>query len=113
MEIGRKRNRRIRFWVDDAELAAIRQKMAEAGTVNMAAYLRKMAIDGRIILLDMAEIKTLVSLLRRTSANVNQIAKQINATGHAYENDLSEIQRRLGDVWLAVDEVLRKLAALE
>ena len=57
METGRKRNRRIRFWVDDAELAAIRQKMAEAGTVNMAAYLRKMAIDGRIILLDMAEKK--------------------------------------------------------
>lgn len=113
MEIGRKRNRRIRFWVDDAELAAIRQKMAEAGTVNMAAYLRKMAIDGRIILLDMAEIKTLVRLLRRTSANVNQIAKQVNTTGRAYENDLSEIQHRLGDVWLAVDTVLRKLAALE
>ena len=54
METGRKRNRRIRFWVNDAELAAIRQKMAVAGTVNMAAYLRKMAIDGRIILLDMA-----------------------------------------------------------
>lgn len=44
METGRKRNRRLRFWVDDAELAAIRQKMAEAGTVNMAAYLRKMAM---------------------------------------------------------------------
>ena len=91
METGRKRNRRLRFWVDDAELAAIRQKMAEAGTVNMAAYLRKMAIDGRIILLDMAEIKTLVSLLRRTSANVNQIAKQVNTSGRVYENDLAEI----------------------
>ena len=113
MEIGRKRNRRLRFWVDDAELSVIRQKMAEAGTVNMAAYLRKMAIDGRIILLDMAEIKTLVSLLRRTSANVNQIAKQANASGRLYENDLAEIQHRLGEVWSAVDAVLRKLAALE
>ena len=113
METGRKRNRRIRFWVDDAELAVIRQKMAEAGTVNMAAYLRKMAIDGRIILLDMAEIKTLVSLLRRTSANVNQIAKQATAAGRLYENDLAEIQHRLGEVWSAVDAVLRKLAALE
>ena len=102
METGRKRNRRLRFWVDDAELAAIRQKMAEAGTVNMAAYL-----------LDMAEIKTLVSLLRRTSANVNQIAKQVNTSGRVYENDLAEIQHRLGDVWLAADAVLRKLAALE
>ena len=91
----------------------IRQKMAEAGTVNMAAYLRKMAIDGRIILLDMAEIKTLVSLLRRTSANVNQIAKQANASGRVYENDLAEIQHRLDDVWSAADAVLRKLAALE
>ena len=113
METGRKRNRRIRFWVDDAELAAIRQKMAEAGTVNMAAYLRKMAIDGRIILLDMAETKTLVSLLRRTSANVNQIAKQANATGRVYENDLAEIQHRLGDVWLAANDILSKLANIE
>ena len=113
MEIGRKRNRRLRFWVDDAELSVIRQKMAEAGTVNMAAYLRKMAIDGRIILLDMAEIKTLVSLLRRTSANVNQIAKQANATGRVYENDLAEIQHRLGDVWLAANDILSKLANIE
>jgi len=30
-----------------------------------------------------------------------------------YENDLAEIQHRLGEVWSAVDAVLRKLAALE
>ena len=113
METGRKRNRRIRFWVNDAELAAIRQKMAVAGTINMAAYLRKMAIDGRIIFARHARNKTLVSLLRRTSANVNQIAKQANASGRVYENDLAEIQHRLGDVWLAVNAELRKLAALE
>lgn len=111
--MNRRRNKRVRFWVDDAELALIRQKMAEAGTTNMAAYLRKMAIDGRIVLLDMAEIKTLVSLLRRTSANVNQIAKRVNATSRVYENDLAEIQNRLGEVWLALDEVLRKLAVIE
>ena len=109
----RKRSKRPRFWVDDAELALIRQKMSEAGTTNMAAYLRKMAIDGRIVLLDMAEIKTLVSFLRRTSANVNQIARRVNATSRVYENDLAEIQNRLDEVWLALDEVLRKLAAVE
>ena len=87
--------------------------MAEVGTKNMSAFIRKMALDGRIVLLDMDEIKTLVSLLRRTSANVNQIAKRVNSTSRVYENDLAEIQNRLGEVWLALDDVLRKLAAVE
>lgn len=54
-----------------------------------------------------------MSLLRRTSANVNQIAKRVNATSRVYENDLSEIQNRLGEVWAALDGVLRKLAVIE
>ncbi len=87
--------------------------MAEVGTKNMSAFIRKMALDGRIVLLDMDEIKKLVSLLRRTSANVNQIAKRVNSTSRVYENDLAEIQNRLGEVWLALDDVLRKLAAVE
>ena len=113
MSTGRSRGKRVCFWVNDTELAVIQQKMSEAGTTNMAAYLRKMALDGRIVLLDMDEIKTLVSLLRRTSANVNQIAKRVNSTSRVYENDLAEIQNRLGEVWLALDDVLRKLAVVE
>ncbi|MFR6023798.1 MAG: plasmid mobilization relaxosome protein MobC [Oscillospiraceae bacterium] len=54
-----------------------------------------------------------MSLLRRTSANVNQIAKRVNSTGRVYENDLAEIQNRLGEVWLAMDDVLRKLAIID
>ena len=79
----------------------------------MSAFIRKMALDGRIVLLDMEEIKTLVSLLRRTSANVNQIAKRVNSTSRVYENDLAEIQNRLGEVWTALDDVLRKLVVIE
>lgn len=111
--MSRKRNKRLRFWVDDAELAVIQQKMYAAGTTNMAAYLRKMALDGRIVLLDMDEIKALMSLLRRTSANVNQIAKRVNSTSRVYENDLAEIQNRLGEVWVALDDVLWKLSAID
>ena len=98
--------------VNEVERAQIQARMELTGTKNMSAFIRKMAIDGRIVLLDMDEIKTLVSLLRRTGANVNQIAKRVNATSRVYENDLAEIQNRLGEVWLALDEVLRKLAAI-
>ena len=108
-----KRNTFLLVRINDEERAQIQTRMALAGTKNMSAFIRKMALDGRIILLDMDEIKTLVSLLRRTSANVNQIAKRVNATSRVYENDLSEIQNRLGEVWAALDGVLRKLAVIE
>ena len=99
--------------VTEEEYAQIQARMALVGTANLSAFLRKLALDGRIVLLDMDEIKTLVSLLRCTSANVNQIAKRVNSTSRVYENDLAEIQNRLGEVWLALDDVLRKLAAVE
>lgn len=107
------RNTFLLVRINDEERAQIQTRMALAGTKNMSAFIRKMALDGRIILLDMDEIKTLVSLLRRTSANVNQIAKRVNATSRVYENDLAEIQNRLGEVWAALDGVLRKLAVIE
>lgn len=110
-----KRRRRVKLMtrVTEEEYAQIEARMALVGTANLSAFLRKLALDGRIVLLDMDEIKTLVSLLRRTSANVNQIAKRVNSTSRVYENDLAEIQNRLGEVWLALDDVLRKLAAVE
>ena len=107
------RNTFLLVRINDEERAQIQTRMALAGTKNMSAFIRKMALDGRIILLDMDEIKTLVSLLRRTSANINQIAKRVNTTSRVYENDLSEIQNRLGEVWVALDGVLRKLAVIE
>ena len=107
------RNTFLLVRINDEERAQIQTRMALAGTKNMSAFIRKMALDGRIILLDMDEIKTLVSLLRRTSANINQIAKRVNTTSRVYENDLSEIQNRLGEVWIALDTVLRKLAVIE
>ena len=110
-----KRRRRVKLMtrVTEEEYAQIQARMALVGTDNLSAFLRKLALDGRIVLLDMDEIKTLVGLLRRTSANVNQIAKRVNSTSRVYENDLAEIQNRLGEVWLALDDVLRKLAAVE
>lgn len=110
-----KRKRRVKLMtrVTEEEYAQIQARMALVGTDNLSAFLRKLALDGRIVLLDMDEIKTLVSLLRRTSANVNQIAKRVNATSRVYENDLAEIQNRLGEVWAALNDVLRKLAVIE
>ena len=99
--------------VTEEEYAQIQARMALVGNVNLSAFIRKLALAGRMFFLHMAEKKTLVSFLRRTSANVNQIAKRVNSTSRVYESDLAEIQNRLGELWLALDEVLRKLAVIE
>ena len=47
--------------------------MEQLGTTNMAAYLRKMAVDGYVVNLELPELREMVSLLRRSSNNLNQL----------------------------------------
>ena len=54
----------LKFRVTPEERALIEQKMSQLGTTNMAAYLRKMAIDGFVVNLELPELGELVSLLR-------------------------------------------------
>ena len=55
-------------------MEAIQQKMAQFGTNNLSAYMRKMAVDGYVVQLDLPELKELVSLLRRSSNNLNPVS---------------------------------------
>ena len=43
---NRKRPIQVKFFVDEKELAAIKQRMAEFGTDNLSTYLRTMAMEG-------------------------------------------------------------------
>ena len=86
--------------------------MQQLGTTNMGVYLRKMAIDGYVLKLDMAEMKEMVLLLRRMSSNINQIAKRANETGRIYDADLDEIQNRQEQLWTVMRNVLQKFTAM-
>ena len=70
----RKREVQLNFRVSPEELALIEQKMAQLGTTNREAYLRKMALDGYVVRLELPELKELVSLMRYSSNNLNQLA---------------------------------------
>lgn len=72
---GRKRNVHLHVMVTEDELAAIHARMAEAGISNTGAYVRKMALNGYILHVDLAPVKELVSLQRRCSNNLNQVAE--------------------------------------
>lgn len=108
---NRTRNIQLNFRVDERERALIEEKMRRAGTVNREAYLRKMAMDGYIVRLDLPELKEMIALLRRTGNNVNQIARRMNETGRVYEADIADVQERQERLWAGMNELLSKLSA--
>ena len=107
----RKRDVPILFRVSPEEKEQIDRRMADLGIVNMAAYLRKMALDGYIVNLDIPELRELVSLLRRSSNNLNQIAKRVNTTGRIYASDMEDMLQKQEQLWEAVNTILLKLAS--
>lgn len=108
----RKRDVPILFRVSLEEKEQIDRRMAELGIVNMAAYLRKMALDGYIVNLDIPELRELVSLMRRSSINLNQIAKRVNTTGRIYASDIEDMLQKQEQLWEAVNTILLKLASI-
>lgn len=108
----RKREVQLNFRVSPEELALIEQKMAQLGTTNREAYLRKMALDGYVVRLELPELKELVSLMRYSSNNLNQLARRAHETGRIYDADLEDITRRQEALWDGVHQVLTQLAKL-
>ena len=108
----RKREVQLNFRVSPEELALIEQKMAQMGTKNREAYLRKMALDGYVVRLELPELKELVSLMRYSSNNLNQLARRAHETGRIYDADLEDITRRQEALWDGVHQVLTQLAKL-
>ena len=108
----RKREVQLNFRVSPEELALIEQKMVQLGTKNREAYLRKMALDGYVVRLELPELKELVSLMRRSSNNLNQLTRKVHETGRVYNADLEDISQRQEQLWEGVEEILTQLSEL-
>ncbi|ADU27433.1 plasmid mobilization protein [Ethanoligenens harbinense] len=110
---NRNRQIQLKFRVTPQEREMIEQKMAQLGTKNMAAYLRKISIDGYVIRLELPELKEMVSLLRRSSNNLNQLTKRVNETGRVYDADLEDIVQNQERLWQAANDILSVLVKLK
>lgn len=86
--------------------------MREAGTTNMGAYLRKMALDGYILRLDLPELKEMLSQLRYMGNNINQIAKRANEVGVIDEMDIRGVSKRQERMLEQMARLLEKLSGL-
>jgi alkyl hydroperoxide reductase subunit AhpC len=107
---GRRRTVQVKFRVTKDERALIAEKMRLLHTDNLAAYLRKMAIDGYIINTDTTDIKAMTAEIQKIGVNVNQIAKKINTygSGSVYVEDMEKIQEVLAEIWRLQRSILSK-----
>ena len=99
-----KKTVRVEFVMSEQDAELVKGRMAELGITNLSAYLRKMAVDGYIIHLDMGDIQEMVRLLRICSNNLNQYAKRANETGGVYAADVEDLRTRLDGLWDGMDK---------
>jgi len=102
----------VHFMVSEQEREMIDRRMAQTGIKNMRAYLLKMAVDGRVIHVELESVTDMVRLLSNATNNINQIAKRANETGSIYAADLDELRGRYDEIWGQAKVILRKLADL-
>ena len=85
----RRRPIHLHVMVSEEEQALIQQRMAESGIRNMGAYMRKMALNGYVLHVDLSPVRELVSLQRRCSNNLNS-----GGPGQHLRRDLPRGDRR-------------------
>ena len=97
------------FRVTEKERDMIRRRQEQTGIKNMRAYLLKMAIDGRVIHVELDSVNEMNRLLSNATNNINQISARTSSTGNIYAADIDEIKARQEEIWVQQKEILRRL----
>lgn len=106
------RNIFLRSHVSSEEKNIIKAKMEQTGIISLSAYLRKMALDGYMVKLDVSEVREMITLLRCCQNNLDQIARHVNSTDSDYAEGMEEIMCRQRELWRCANMILKKLASI-
>lgn len=106
------RKKQILFLVNESEDKLIREKMEKSGIKSLGAYMRKMAIEGYTIRLDLSDMREVVCLLRINSNNLNQYAKRANETGSVYAEDIKDLKKQQDEIWHLMKNILKHLSSI-
>lgn len=106
------RTEQFHFYATPEEAKLIRDREQKTGILNESAYLRKMALNGYLVQMDLSDVKEAVRLLGITSANMNQYAKKANETGSIYKEDIEDMKLRQDELWQVMKDILQRLSTI-
>ena len=81
------------FRLTEEDRRKIHEKMDGFGIQNMSAYIRKMTLNGYMIVPQWPDLKVALDFQSRISNNLNQYAKKANESGNVYGEDIAEIKK--------------------
>ena len=108
----KKREHRLFIRVTDEERNRILDKMYGMGIRSLSAYIRKMALDGYCLNLDLPQLRRMAYLLQNCSSNLNQVAKRANEN-IVYTTESKEVGKPIGTLDYAGILALKKQQALD
>ena len=103
---NRTRKYQIKFDVTEEEKRIIEQKQELSGITSKGAFYRKMILEGAVVKTDVSAIKDVTVSINRIGNNINQIARRANQSGRIYEDDLKEVNEKLGEIWQLLKSTL-------
>ena len=107
-----KRNEILILRITKTEKNRIYEKMYGMGIRSLSAYIRKMALDGYCLNLDLPQLRRMSYLLQNCSNNLNQVAKRANECGKVYAADMEDLRQRLDELIEIGRQILSRLAEL-
>ena len=107
-----KRDETIILRLSKTEKNRIYEKMLSMGIRSLSAYIRKMALDGYCLNLDLPQLRRMSYLLQMCSNNLNQYAKRANESGKIYAPDMEDLRQRLDELIEIGRQILSRLADL-
>jgi hypothetical protein len=110
---GRRRAVHLHLWATEEEAALIKERMAATNITSFGAFARKMLIDGYHVNIDLSDVREMVSLLRRVSNNVNQVARRVNESCSVHGADVDSLKQDYEALWEAAGKILSGLARIE
>ena len=107
-----KRDEILILRITKSEKGRIYETMLGMGIRSLSAYIRKMALDGYCLHLDLQELRRMAYLLQMCSTNLNQYAKRANECGQVYAADVEDLRTRLDELIDIGKQILSRLADL-
>ena len=113
--VNRKNNCTVHFMVNEEDMNELNRRFALTNFKSKREFYRDSIFKNRIISIDISgefrkELREILSLISRNSANMNQISRVVNSTGVIYKDDIESIKKALRGELLFLSEFREKVS---
>ena len=92
------RNHTLNIRFNDTEWEHI-CKQADLLKMRKSSYVRDCAKAHYVLMIDQEDMKNIIGAVRGLAANVNQVARRVNGTGRAYNEDITMMKASVNEIW--------------